>query len=335
MATLGVGLTAAGDPEVAALRLPPHSVEAEQSVLGALLIDNPAWDSVAGVLRADDFYRYDHRLIFQAIARLIDATRPADVVTVFDALNNAGHADEAGGLPYLNSLATETPSAANVRRYAEIVRDRSTLRRLISSADKIATDALNPQGRETRQLLDEAESTIFRISEESARGKAGFTDITSLVGEVLTRVSELYDAGGGSDVTGVPTGYVDLDRMTSGLQGGDLIIVAGRPSMGKTAFSLNLGEHVALEAGLPVAVFSMEMGASQLATRMLCSIGRIDSNRLRTGRLNDDDWSRLTGAIGRMQDMPMFIDETPALSVIDLRGRARRLARQQGRLGLV
>jgi replicative DNA helicase len=257
------------------------------------------------------------------------------VVTVFDTLNNAGHADEAGGLSYLNSLATETPSAANVRRYAEIVRDRSTLRRLISSADKIATDALNPQGRETRQLLDEAESTIFRISEESARGKAGFTDITSLVGEVLTRVSELYDAGGGSDVTGVPTGYADLDRMTSGLQGGDLIIVAGRPSMGKTAFSLNLGEHVALEAGLPVAVFSMEMGASQLATRMLCSIGRIDSNRLRTGRLNDDDWSRLTGAIGRMQDMPMFIDETPALSVIDLRGRARRLARQQGRLGLV
>jgi replicative DNA helicase len=257
------------------------------------------------------------------------------VVTVFDVLNNAGHADEAGGLSYLNSLATETPSAANVRRYAEIVRDRSTLRRLISSADKIATDALNPQGRETRQLLDEAESTIFRISEESARGKAGFTDITSLVGEVLTRVSELYDAGGGSDVTGVPTGYADLDRMTSGLQGGDLIIVAGRPSMGKTAFSLNLGEHVALEAGLPVAVFSMEMGASQLATRMLCSIGRIDSNRLRTGRLNDDDWSRLTGAIGRMQDMPMFIDETPALSVIDLRGRARRLARQQGRLGLV
>ena len=290
---------------------------------------------MAGILRADDFYRYDHRLIFQAIARLIDATRPADVVTVFDALNNGGHADEAGGLSYLNSLATETPSAANVRRYAEIVRDRSTLRRLISSADKIATDALNPQGRETRQLLDEAESTIFRISEESARGKAGFTDITSLVGEVLTRVSELYDAGGGSDVTGVPTGYADLDRMTSGLQGGDLIIVAGRPSMGKTAFSLNLGEHVALEAGLPVAVFSMEMGASQLATRMLCSIGRIDSNRLRTGRLNDDDWSRLTGAIGRMQDMPMFIDETPALSVIDLRGRARRLARQQGRLGLV
>jgi len=335
MSTPGVGLTVAGDPEVAALRLPPHSVEAEQSVLGALLIDNPAWDSVAGILRADDFYRYDHRLIFQAIARLIDATRPADVVTVFDVLNNAGHADEAGGLSYLNSLATETPSAANVRRYAEIVRDRSTLRRLISSADKIATDALNPQGRETRQLLDEAESTIFRISEESARGKAGFTDITSLVGEVLTRVSELYDAGGGSDVTGVPTGYADLDRMTSGLQGGDLIIVAGRPSMGKTAFSLNLGEHVALEAGLPVAVFSMEMGASQLATRMLCSIGRIDSNRLRTGRLNDDDWSRLTGAIGRMQDMPMFIDETPALSVIDLRGRARRLARQQGRLGLV
>jgi replicative DNA helicase len=331
----GSALASGGDPEVNALRLPPHSVEAEQSVLGALLIDNPAWDVVADVLRSEDFYRYDHRLIFQAVARLIEARRPADVVTVHDVLKTAGQADEVGGLSYLNSLATDTPSSANVRRYAEIVRDRSVLRRLISTADTIATSALNPQGRETRQLLDEAESTIFRITEDSSRGQEGFQDITTLVGGVLTRVSELYDQGGTGDVTGVPSGYSDLDRMTSGFQAGDLVIVAGRPSMGKTAFSLNLGEHIALEAGLPVAVFSMEMGASQLATRMLCSIGRIDSNRLRTGRLTDDDWARLTGAIGRMQDMPMFIDETPALSVLDLRARARRLARQQGKFGMV
>ncbi len=323
------------DPQIAALRVPPHSIEAEQSVLGGLMLDNEAFDRVADILREEDFYRYDHRLIWAQIARLIERSHPADVVTVFEALQSAGKADEAGGLAYLNALAQETPSAANIRRYAEIVRDRAVLRKLISTADEIATSALNPQGRETRQLLDEAESRIFQISEEGSRGSVGFQNLQELLGKVVERVDELYNRNNPNDVTGVPTGFADLDRMTSGLQPGDLVIVAGRPSMGKTAFSLNIGEHIAVEEGLPVGVFSMEMGATQLALRMVCSVGRLDQQRLRTGRLVDDDWPRLTAAIQKMQDAQLFIDETPALSALELRARARRLARQCGTLGLV
>jgi replicative DNA helicase len=323
------------DREVAALRIPPNSVEAEMSVLGGLMIDNEAFDRVADVVREEDFYRYDHRLIWAQISRLIEKSQPADVVTVFESLQRAGKADEAGGLVYLNSLAQETPSAANIRRYAEIVRDRSILRRLISTSDEIATNALNPQGKDTRQLLDEAESKIFQISEDGARGSVGFQALPDLLGQVVERIDELYNQNNPNDVTGVPTGFTDLDRMTSGLQPGDLVIVAGRPSMGKTAFSINIGEHVAIEQGLPVAVFSMEMGATQLAMRMICSTGRLDQQRLRTGRLVDDDWPRLTNAIQKMQDAQMFIDETPALNSLELRARARRLARQSGQLGLI
>lgn len=323
------------DPQIAALRVPPHSVEAEQSVLGGLMLDNEAFDRVADILREDDFYRYDHRLIWQQIARLIERSHPADVVTVYEALQTAGKADEIGGLGYLNALAQETPSAANIRRYAEIVRDRAILRKLISTADEIANQALNPQGKDTRQLLDEAESRVFQISEDGSRGAAGFQPLQELLGKVVERVDHLYNQSNPSDVTGVPTGFVDLDRMTSGLQGGDLIVVAGRPSMGKTSFSLNIGEHVAIDQGLPVAVFSMEMGATQLAMRMVCSVGRLDQQRLRTGRLLDDDWPRLTSAIQKMQDAQLFIDETPALNALELRARARRLARQCGQLGLV
>jgi len=326
---------APGDRDVASLRLPPHSVEAEQSVLGGLLLDNGAFDRVADLLREQDFYRFDHRLIWQQITRLIERSQPADVVTVFEALQSAGRADEAGGLQYLNALARETPSAANIRRYAEIVRDRSILRRLISTSDEIATTALNPQGRETRQILDEAESRIFQISQEGARGSAGFQPLQDLLGKVVERVDQLYSLGNSSDVTGVPTGYTDLDRFTSGLQPGDLIVVAGRPSMGKTALALNIGEHVAIDQGLPVAVFSMEMGATQLAMRLVCSTGRLDQQRLRTGRLLDDDWPRLTSAIQKMQEAQLFIDETPALNSLELRARARRLSRQCGQLGLV
>ncbi len=323
------------DPQITALRVPPHSVEAEQSVLGGLLLDNDAFDRVADILREDDFYRYDHRLVWQQITRLIQNNHPADVVTVFEALQTAGKAEEAGGLSYLNSLAQETPSAANIRRYAEIVRDRSILRRLISTADEISTTALNPQGKETKQILDEAESKVFKISEDGSRGKAGFQSLHDLLGKVVERVDELYNQNNASDVTGVPTGFTDLDRMTSGLQGGDLVIVAGRPSMGKTAFSMNIGEFVAVDQGLPVAVFSMEMGATQLAMRMVCSVGRLDQQRLRTGRLIDDDWPRLTNAIQKMQEAQLFVDETPALNALELRARSRRLARTCGQLGLV
>jgi replicative DNA helicase len=323
------------DPQVDSLRIPPHSIEAEQSVLGGLLLDNSAWDKIADFVSPEDFYRYDHRLIFQHIARLISGSRPADVITVFESLSSANKADEIGGISYLNALAQNTPSAANIRRYAEIVRDRGILRKLISVSDEISGSAFNPQGKEVKQMLDEAESKIFAIAEEGSRGTQGFQEIQPLLTQVVERIDELYNRENPNDITGVPTGFVDLDRMTSGLQPGDLIIVAGRPSMGKTAFSVNIGEHVSTDSGLPVAIFSMEMGGSQLAMRMLGSVGRLDQHRLRTGRLNDEDWPRLTHAIQKMNDAQIFIDETPALSSIELRARSRRLARQCGKLGLI
>jgi replicative DNA helicase len=323
------------DPQIESLRIPPHSIEAEQSVLGGLLLDNSAYDRVADFVGGEDFYRFDHRLIFQHIVKLVNASKPADVITVFESLSSAGKAEEVGGLSYLNALAQNTPSAANIRRYAEIVRDRGVLRKLISVSDEIASNAFNPQGREVKQMLDEAESKIFAIAEEGARGSQGFIEIQPLLTQVVERIDELYNRDSLSDITGVPTGMVDLDRMTSGLQPGDLVIVAGRPSMGKTAFSVNIGENVAIDTGLPVAIFSMEMGGSQLAMRMLGSVGRLDQHRLRTGRLNDEDWPRLTHAIQKMNDAQIFIDETPALSSIELRARSRRLARQCGKLGLI
>ncbi len=323
------------DPQLDALRTPPHSVEAEQSVLGGLLLDNSAWDKIGDLIAESDFYRYDHRLIFQHIARLVAAGKPADVVTVFESLQNTAKAEEAGGLSYLNAVAQNTPSAANIRRYAEIVRDRSVLRKLVTVADDIATTALNPQGKETKQLLDEAESKVFQIAEAGARGGQGFQELPKLLTQVVERIDELYHRDNQSDVTGVPTGFADLDRMTSGLQEDDLIIVAGRPSMGKTSLALNMAEHVAIDQGLPVAVFSMEMGGTQLATRMLCSVGRLDQQRARNGRLQDEDWPRLTHAIQKMQDAQLYIDETPALNSMELRARARRLSRQCGKLGLI
>ncbi|RJX33213.1 MAG: replicative DNA helicase [Oxalobacter sp.] len=323
------------DPQLSSLRVPPHSIEAEQSVLGGLLLDNVAWDRIADLLTESDFYRYDHRLIFNHIHRLISASRPADVITVFESLTNTGKAEEVGGLAYLNALAQNTPSAANIRRYAEIVRERGVLRKLITVSDEIAGQAFRPQGKEVRHLLNEAESKILAIAEEGARGSQNFQEIQPLLTQVVERIDELYRRDNPNDITGVPTGFVDLDRMTSGLQPGDLIIVAGRPSMGKTAFSVNVGEHVAIESGLPVAIFSMEMGASQLAMRMVGSVGRLDQHRLRTGRLTDDDWPRLTYAVQKMNDTQLFIDETPALTSTDLRARARRLKRQCGMLGLI
>ncbi|MBC3871246.1 replicative DNA helicase [Undibacterium oligocarboniphilum] len=328
-------MKAAPDPQLDAIRVPPHSIEAEQSVLGGLLLDNAAWDRIADFIGEDDFYRYDHRLIFQCMVKLINSSRPADVITVYEALSVQGKAEDAGGLVYLNALAQNTPSAANIRRYAEIVRDRGVLRKLITVSDEIAGNAFNPQGKEVKQMLDEAESKIFAIAEEGARGAQGFQAIQPLLTQVVERIDELYNRDNQNDITGVPTGFVDLDKMTSGLQPGDLIIVAGRPSMGKTAFSLNIGENVAIDSGLPVAVFSMEMGGAQLAMRMLGSVGRLDQSRLRIGKLSDEDWPRLTHAIQKMNEAQLYIDETPALSSIELRARSRRLARQCGKLGLI
>ena len=325
---------AARDEDVARLRVPPHSVEAEQSVLGGLLLDNLAWDRAADLLTDSDFYRFEHRLIFSAIGSLVNATKPADVITVFEHLQSLGKATDCGGLAYLNALAQSVPSAANMRRYAEIVRERAILRKLIAASDEIATTAFNPQGRPVPQILDEAEGKIFKIGEEGSRQRQGFQGIDKLVTALIDRVNELAE-NGAEEVTGVRTGFYDLDRMTAGLQKGDLIVLAARPSMGKTAFALNIAEHVAVQEGLPVLVFSMEMGASQLALRMVGSLGRIDQQHLRTGALQNDEWDRLAEAVDRLGRVQVFIDETPALNSSELRARARRMARQFGTLGLI
>ncbi|WKU20660.1 replicative DNA helicase [Advenella alkanexedens] len=323
------------DPQIESLRLPPHSIEAEQSVLGGLLLDNSALEHISDILSEDDFYRHDHRVIWRHVCKIINLDRPADVVTIYESLETEGKAEEIGGLAYLNALAQNTPSAANIRRYAEIVRERAMLRKLVSIADEIASEALNPKGKEARQLLDEAEARIFKIAQEGTRSENDFHEMSKLLIDVVDRIDELAHRDNVSDVTGVPTGFVDLDRKTSGMHPGDLIIVAGRPSMGKTSFSMNIGEHVAIDQGLPVAVFSMEMGAVQLAARMLGSVGRLDQQRMRTGRLLDDDWPKITHAMQLMQNAQIFIDETPGLNPIDLRARARRLTRKCGQLGVI
>ena len=331
MSVLGDGLS--HDPQIAQLRTPPHSIEAESSVLGGLLLDNSTWDKVGDLLKENDFYRYEHRLVFGAMGSLINANKPADVVTVFEHLQGQGKSDDVGGLVYLNALAQYVPSTGNIRRYAEIVRERSILRQLVSTSDDIATSAFNPKGRSVASILDEAEQKIFNIGEEGSRIKRGFQEMGTLVVNLMDRVQEMADNP--NDITGVPTGFYDLDRMTSGLQGGDLVVLAARPSMGKTAFAINIAEHVAMNEGLPVAVFSMEMGAAQLAVRIVGSIGRIDQGHLRTGKLTDEEWPRLTEAIEKLRDISLHIDETAGLTAAELRASARRLARSCGKLGLI
>ena len=321
------------DQQIAQLRIPPHSMEAESSVLGGLLLDNKSWEQVADLLSEGVFYRYEHRQVYLAIQALINASRPADVITVYEHLQSIGKAEEVGGLGYLNSLAQYVPSASNIRRYAEIVRERAILRKLVTASDEIATNAFNTQGKPVPQILDEAEQKIFQIGEEGSRLKQGFQSMDQLAVILLDRVNQMADSP--NDITGVPSGFVDFDKMTSGMQAGDLIVLAARPSMGKTALAINIAEHVALNEGLPVAVFSMEMGASQLAIRIVGSIGRIDQQRLRTGKLNQEEWPRLAEAIEKLRNVSLHIDETPSLTPMELRANARRLARTCGKLGLI
>ena len=323
------------DNQLEMMRVPPHSVEAEQSVLGGLMLENVAWDKIADLVGEDDFYRDDHRRIWKHISKLIEANRPADVITVVESLERNAELETVGGLSYVGMLSNNTPSAANIRRYAEIVRERSIMRKLAEIGTEIAGSAYNPLGREARQLLDEAEAKVFKIAEAGARGNQGFEAIQPLLTQVVERIDLLYSRDNPSDVTGVATGFADLDERTSGLQPGDLVIVAGRPSMGKTAFALNIAEHVALEGKQPVAIFSMEMAGTQLAMRLLGSVGRLDQHKLRTGKLDDNDWPRLTNALGRLNDAPVFIDESAALTALELRARARRLHRQHRGLGLI
>lgn len=323
------------DTQLDGLRLPPHSIEAEQSILGGLLRDNNAWDKISGHVSPADFYRYDHRIIFQAITGLIDAGKPADVITVNEQLALAGKAADCGGMQYLNAMAQSTPSTANIGRYAEIVRSRGVVRQLITVANEICDDAYNLRDDDVTGLLDHAEAKILGIAEARTRGTEGPVPLLPLLNTVVEEIDALNSDDNPSEITGIATGFTDLDRMTSGLQPGDLIIVAGRPSMGKTAFAVNVGEHVAIEVQKPVVVFSMEMGGTQLARRILSSTGRLNAQNLRTGRLDEQEWPRLTYAIQKLHSAPVFIDETGSLSPAELRARARRLARKEGGLGLV
>jgi replicative DNA helicase len=317
------------------LRVPPHAYEAECSVLGGLLLQSgEAWDRVGDLLTAEDFYRHEHKLIFSAIGVLANSMREADVVTVYNHLVNQGQGDEAGGIAYLNSLAQYVPSASNIRRYAEIVRERAILRRLASVGDQICAAAFDATGKPVRERLQEAERLVFEIDRESQREDAGPTDLHNLVTQLLDLVQARADNP--SDVIGLPTGFHDLDRMTTGLQAGDLVILAARPSMGKTSLAMNIAEHVAIHEGLPVAVFSLEMGSLQLVSRMVGSIGRIDQTRLRKGTLLDDEWGRLTEALEKLRNCAMEVDETPGLSISEIRSRARRIARKYNKkLGLI
>ena len=325
---------AARSPDVAteALKVPPHSIEAEQAVIGGLMLENSAWDQVADLVVEEDFYRRDHRLIFHAIVDLSSRNTPFDVITLSERLEAINELENAGGLAYLGMLAKNTPTAANIKAYAAIVRERSVFRQLIHVGTEIANSAYAAEGRDSPELLDNAEKLVFEIAERGARGKRGFTSIKDLLVKAVDRIDTLFQQD--NPITGVPTGFSDFDEMTSGLQRSDLVIVAGRPSMGKTTFAMNLAEHAAIKTGLPVAVFSMEMPGEQLAMRMMSSLGRIDQHKLRTGKLDDDDWPRVTSAVGILAEAPLFIDDTPALTPTDLRARARRLAREHG-LGMI
>ncbi len=316
------------DLETSRVKIPPHSVEAEQAVLGGLMLDNRRFDEVSEVVTAADFYRPDHRLIYAAVERLASESEPLDVVTLAEYLERAGDIEEAGGLSYLAELAEKTPSAANIRAYAQIVAERSILRQLIEVSGGIVDSAFNPQGRTSSELLDEAERNVFRIAESRTKEGSGPKPINPILTQALTRIEELFESG--DKVTGLTTGFTDLDEWTSGMQPSDLIIVAGRPSMGKTTFAMNIVENALLSTGEPILVFSMEMPADSIVMRMLSSLGRIDQTRMRSGKLEEDDWPRLTSAVSLLKDKPLYIDDTPGLSPTEMRSRARRIARENG-----
>jgi replicative DNA helicase len=318
--------------EEEALRLPPQAIEAEQSLLGALMLDNRLIDEVSGDIEIRDFYRTDHQTVYKTILQLFERSDPVDVVTVSECLEANGEAQDPGVLSYLGSLAKNTPNTGNAAAYAKIVRERAVLRRLISTANDIIGKAYNTEGRHSAELLDIAEQSIFEISRQDNRGRQGFQGIGPLLSESLNRIDELFKSG--DSVTGVPTGFTDLDEMTSGLQPADLVIIAGRPSMGKTSLAMNIVEHIAIVKDLPVAVFSMEMPGNQLATRLLASLSRVSAQKLRSGKLHNDDWPRLTATVQMLSGKPIYVDDTPALSPLELRSRSRRLASEHGGDGL-
>ena len=314
------------------LKVPPNSVEAEQSLVGGLMLNKAAWDKVADVVTAEDFYRNDHRIIFTAIAQLVEDGNPCDVITVSEFLDQRSDLEKAGGLEYLAALANETPGAANARAYANIVRERSMLRSLINVGNEISGNAFATDGRSAANLVDEAERRVFEIAEKGARGRAGFRSLKQILPDAVDRIDLLHQSEG--DITGISTGFNEFDKLTAGLQGGDMVIIAGRPSMGKTTLALNIAENAAIGSKIPTAIFSMEMPSQQLAFRMISSLGRVDQAHLRTGRFPDEDWSRINTAVQLMSDAPIFIDDSAGLSPTEIRARARRLHREHG-LGLI
>jgi replicative DNA helicase len=324
----GVGIESAEQR----LKVPPNSVEAEQSLLGGLMLDNAAWDQVADLIVAADFYRPDHRLIFAAITELAEHGSPCDVVTISEFLENRNELEAGGGLAYLATLANETPGAANVKAYAKILREHSMLRSLITAGNEISGSAYTTEGRTASDLVDQAERLVFDIAEKGARGKVGFRSLKQILPDVVDRIDTLHQSGG--DITGIPSGFNDLDKLTAGLQPGDLIIVAGRPSMGKSTFAVNIAENAAIGAKIPTAIFSLEMPAQQLLNRLISSLGRVNQEHLRTGKFPDEDWSRINTAVQLMSDAPIFIDDSSSLSPTEIRARARRLKRESN-LGLI
>ena len=314
------------------LKIPPNSVEAEQSILGGLMIDKVAWEKISDLIVESDFYRKDHQIIFSVISKLNQNGHPCDVVTVSEDLNKEGNLEDAGGLEYLALLTNETPGAANIVAYSKILRERSTLRALISAGNEISGGAYSTDGRSSEELLDEAQRLVFEISERGSRSESGFKSVKNILPDTMKRIEVLHESEG--DITGIPTGYRNFDKYTAGLQNQDLIIIAGRPSMGKTTLAVNIAENAAIGSKIPTAIFSMEMSSEQLMFRMISSLGRVDQTHLRTGNFHDEDWLRINTAVQLMSDAPLYIDDTPAMTPIEVRARARRLKREHG-LGLI
>lgn len=312
------------DWSVQSLKIPPHSIEAEQAVLGGLMLDPNAWDQIADRIVAADFYRRDHSLIFQAIAGLIASSKPIDVITVSEVYTD---------LAYLGALAKNTPSAANILAYADIVKEKALLRKLINIGEEISELGFNAKGKIAKELVDEAESKVFAIAEHHSLNKHGIKTIAEVLTSTISRIELLSESD--SPITGISSGFTDFDKITSGLQRSDLVIIAGRPSMGKTTFAMNIAEWISMKNDKPVLIFSMEMPSEQLAMRMLASLARIELQRIRNGQLHDEDWPRLSSAIALMASRKMFIDDSGSLSPIEVRARARRLMREQGELGLI
>ena len=323
------------DAQVDALKVPPHSLEAEQSVLGGLLLDNERWDSVAEKVVAGDFYSRPHRQIFESVKSILESSLPLDLITLSEHLERHEKLDTVGGFAYLADLAKNTPSAANINAYADIVRERAMVRNLISVANEIADAGYDPQGRTAEDLLDMAESKVFAIAEARTTENEGPQTVDTILERTLERIELLYQSPQ-DGVTGVSTGFTDLNKKTAGLQGSDLIIVAARPSMGKTTFAMNLCENAAMDQDKPVLIFSLEMPAEQLMMRMLASMSRVDQTKIRTGQLDDEDWARISSTMGILtQKKNMYIDDSSGLTPTELRSRARRVARESGGLSMI